>query len=86
MCALAIRTNMVQALLERNMIHNVGTIDRSIRIAAGVALIAATLLGYIGVWGWLGILPLASGLFQVCPAYSLFGLNTCSASSSKTSR
>lgn len=45
------------------MIHNVGTIDRSIRIAAGVALIAATVLGYIGVWGWLGILPLASGLF-----------------------
>lgn len=86
MWALSIRTIMTRALLERNMIHNVGTIDRSIRIAAGVALIAATLLGYIGVWGWLGILPLASGLFQVCPAYSLFGLNTCSASSSKTSR
>ena len=68
------------------MIHNVGTVDRSIRIAAGVALIAATLLGYIGAWGWLGILPLASGLFQVCPAYGLFGLNTCAAPSSKTSR
>jgi hypothetical protein len=61
------------------MIQNVGTVDRVIRILAGVALIAASLLGYIGVWGWLGVIPLATGLFRICPAYLPFGLSTCSA-------
>ncbi len=63
------------------MIQNVGTVDRVIRIVVGSSLIAASLLGYIGVWGWVGIIPLATGLFQVCPAYLPFGLSTCSAKS-----
>ncbi|MDL2338761.1 MAG: DUF2892 domain-containing protein [Pseudomonadota bacterium] len=61
------------------MIQNVGTVDRVIRILAGVALIAASVLGYIGAWGWLGVIPLATGLLRVCPAYLPFGLSTCSA-------
>ncbi|MNJ60538.1 hypothetical protein D3C77_562780 [compost metagenome] len=56
---------------------NVGTLDRSLRIAVGVALIALSLFGVIGWWGWLGVLPLATGLFRVCPAYPLLGINTC---------
>ncbi|MGZ3239833.1 MAG: YgaP family membrane protein [Burkholderiaceae bacterium] len=56
---------------------NVGSIDRVIRIVAGLALIAASLLGLIGVWGWLGIIPLATGVFRFCPAYLPFGMNTC---------
>ena len=64
------------------MIQNVGTIDRVLRILAGVALIAATLLGYIGAWGWVGIVPLATGLFRICPAYLPFGFNTCARPSS----
>lgn len=64
------------------MLQNVGTVDRSIRIVAGLALIAATLLGYIGVWGWIGVVPLATGLFRVCPAYLTFGLSTCSTQTS----
>lgn len=59
------------------MIQNVGTVDRVIRIFAGVALIAASLLGYIGAWGWLGLIPLATGLFRFCPVYLPFGLSTC---------
>ena len=59
------------------MIQNVGSFDRVLRILAGVALIAATLLGYIGAWGWIGVVPLATGLFRVCPAYLPFGLSTC---------
>jgi hypothetical protein len=66
-------------LLEKDMTQNVGTVDRVIRILAGLALIAASLLGYIGAWGWVGIIPLATGLFRVCPAYLPFGLSTCSA-------
>ena len=56
---------------------NVGGIDRVIRIIAGLALIGATLAGAIGVWGWIGVVPLATGLFSRCPAYKLIGLNTC---------
>lgn len=57
---------------------NVGTIDRGVRIVAGAALIAATVAGAIGPWGWLGVVPIATGLFRFCPAYLPFGLNTCS--------
>ena len=66
------------------MIQNVGTVDRVIRIIAGAALIGASLLGYIGAWGWIGIVPLATGLFRVCPAYLPFGLSTCSTPSANT--
>jgi hypothetical protein len=62
---------------ENIMLHNVGTVDRVIRIVAGLALIAASLLGYIGVWGWIGVVVLATGLFRVCPAYMPFGVSTC---------
>ncbi len=56
---------------------NVGTVDRVIRLAAGVALIGLTLTGTIGMWGWIGVVPLATSLFGYCPAYPLFGMNTC---------
>jgi hypothetical protein len=56
---------------------NVGTIDRTIRILFGLALIGATLSGVIGAWGWLGVIPLATGVFRFCPAYLPFGLRTC---------
>lgn len=58
---------------------NVGSIDRAIRIALGLALIAATLMGAIGAWGWLGLVPLATGVFRFCPAYLPFGMRTCAA-------
>ncbi|MGE8503159.1 DUF2892 domain-containing protein [Pseudomonas berkeleyensis] len=56
---------------------NVGTLDRSLRIAAGLILIALSLGGVIGPWGWLGVLPLATGILRFCPAYPLLGINTC---------
>lgn len=59
------------------MTANVGTVDRAIRIALGLALIAATLMGWIGAWGWLGVVPIATGVFRFCPAYLPFGLNSC---------
>ena len=63
------------------MTINVGTIDRILRVIVGLALIALALgyfPGYQTVWGWIGVIPLATGLIGTCPAYSLFGLNTCS--------
>lgn len=56
---------------------NVGTIDRTLRIIAGLALIGMTLAGVIGVWGWIGVVPLVTGIFKFCPAYTLLGMNTC---------
>lgn len=56
---------------------NIGNIDRALRILAGLGLIAATLAGLIGAWGWIGVIPLATGLFRFCPLYRLFGLRTC---------
>jgi len=56
---------------------NEGTIDRVLRVIAGLALITLTLTGTIGVWGWIGIVPLLTGIFGICPAYILLGLNTC---------
>jgi len=59
------------------MTVNVGTIDRAVRIIAGLVLIALAITGTIGMWGYIGIVPLLTGLFRVCPAYSLIGVNTC---------
>ncbi len=56
---------------------NVGTLERSLRIAAGLILIALSLAGVIGLWGWISALPLATGVFRFCPAYPLLGINTC---------
>ncbi len=56
---------------------NVGKVDKTARIVVGLVLIVLALAGVIGAWGWIGILPLATGLFSVCPAYSLLGINTC---------
>ncbi|WP_295438193.1 DUF2892 domain-containing protein [uncultured Thiodictyon sp.] len=60
-----------------NFTKNAGTIDRAVRALVGIALIALTLTGQLGVWGWIGIVPLATALIGWCPAYTLFGLNTC---------
>lgn len=56
---------------------NVGTIDRALRIIVGLALIGLTLNGNIGVWGWIGVLPVLTGIFRFCPAYPLLGISTC---------
>ncbi|MFI4889259.1 MAG: DUF2892 domain-containing protein [Steroidobacterales bacterium] len=58
---------------------NVGTIDRAVRIIAGLALIALAALGKVGWWGYLGVIPLATGIFRFCPAYTLLGIRTCEA-------
>lgn len=56
---------------------NVGGIDRIVRIVAGLVLIGLTLTGNIGVWGWVGVVPLATGAIGWCPPYAIFGFNTC---------
>ncbi len=56
---------------------NAGKVDRGVRIVAGAALIVWAFMGG-PVWAWIGIAPLVTGLIGYCPAYPLFGVNTCS--------
>ncbi|PCF94197.1 YgaP family membrane protein [Vreelandella nigrificans] len=56
---------------------NVGGIDKVARIVVGAVLIGLALTGTVGVWGWVGIVPLATGLFNFCPLYPLLGISTC---------
>jgi hypothetical protein len=56
---------------------NVGGIDRVLRIVVGLALIALTLTGAIGVWGWIGLVPLATAAMGFCPLYTVLGFSSC---------
>lgn len=57
--------------------QNVGSADRIVRAVVGLALIAMAVFGQGMAWGWIGLVPLATSVVSYCPAYSIFGLNTC---------
>lgn len=59
------------------MPRNEGTIDRILRVIAGLVLIALAFVGPQTPLGWIGIVPLVTGIIGFCPAYRLFGLRTC---------
>lgn len=60
------------------MTRNEGTLDRTLRVALGLGLLALTATGTIGAWGWVGVVPLATAAIGWCPVYALFGVKTCS--------
>lgn len=64
---------MANAFLSRNE-H---TLDRAVRVVLGVTGVTLALTGPQTVWGWLGVIPLATGLLGSCPLYTLFGVSTC---------
>lgn len=55
---------------------NIGGIERVVRIIAGLVLIGLAASGTVGWWGWLGLVPLATGAIGWCPPYALLGINT----------
>jgi hypothetical protein len=57
---------------------NEHSIDRALRVIAGLVLIGLAASGTVGVWGWIGVVPLLTGLVGFCPAYAMFGFSTCS--------
>lgn len=57
--------------------RNEGAIDRVLRIIVGLAVISLVFVGPQTAWGWLGVVPLATGLIGWCPAYALLGIRTC---------
>lgn len=60
------------------MTRNEGTFDRALRVLVGLVLLALVFVGPQSPWGWIGIVPLLTGLVGICPAYSLLGIRTCS--------
>jgi hypothetical protein len=58
---------------------NEGTLDRVLRVVAGVAILSLTLVGPQSLWGLVGLVPLATGLVGFCPVYTLLGIRTCAA-------
>ncbi len=56
---------------------NEGTIDRAVRVLAGLVLIGLAATGTIGLWGYIGVIPLITGAVGICPLYSMLGINTC---------
>jgi hypothetical protein len=59
--------------------RNEGTMDRTLRVVVGAALIALVFVGPQSALGWLGLVPLVTGLAGFCPLYRLVGVNTCRA-------
>ncbi len=55
---------------------NIGGIDRILRIIVGIVLILLSITGTIGAWGWIGLVPLLTGIFKFCPLYPLLGIST----------
>jgi hypothetical protein len=55
---------------------NVGGFDRVLRVVAGLALLLLAATGVVGVWGYIGVVPLVTGLFRFCPAYRILGVDT----------
>lgn len=51
--------------------------ERMLRATVGLVLIALTISGITGAWGWIGVVPLLTGIIGFCPAFSVLGMNTC---------
>jgi hypothetical protein len=60
------------------MKKNEATWDRVVRVIVGLGLLALTVVGPGTLWGLVGVVPLATGLWGFCPLYRVFGLSTCS--------
>ena len=61
------------------MTINEGTVDRIVRVIAGLVILSLAFIGPKTAWGYVGLIPIATGLVGYCPAYSLFGISTCPA-------
>ena len=56
---------------------NEGTLDRALRVIVGLALVGLAATGKVGLWGYIGVVPVLTGAFGFCPLYTLLGINTC---------
>jgi hypothetical protein len=59
-------------------LKNEGTIDRALRVVFGLVVLSLVFVGPQTAWGWVGLVPLVTGLVGFCPLYAVLGINTCS--------
>jgi hypothetical protein len=64
---------MIEKLLPRN-VHDV---ERVVRVLAGIGILSLAFVGPETPWGWIGLVPIATGLAGTCPVYTVFGFSTC---------
>lgn len=65
------------------MKKNEGKLDRSLRVVVGLILITLAATNTVGIWAYIGVVPVLTGAFGFCPIYSLLGINTCALSKQK---
>ena len=64
-------------MLAKLLPRNENNVDRAIRVLLGIGLLAIAFVGPKTAWGYIGIVPLATGLLGSCPLYTLLGIGTC---------
>jgi hypothetical protein len=57
--------------------HNVGAVDRALRVVLGIVILSVAFIGPRTAWGYVGLVPLLTGLVGSCPLYTIFGISTC---------
>ena len=71
--------------MEKLFPRNEHTVERALRIALGVALVGLAATGKVGAWGYVGVVPILTGLLGSCPLYTLLGFSTCPLETRKAS-
>jgi hypothetical protein len=59
---------------------NVGRFDARLRVVVGATAVGLAATGLVGRWGWLGAVPVLSGLIRFCPTYAILGVDSCNLS------
>lgn len=65
-------------MLSKYFPNNEHIIERVIRVVLGLGVLSLVFIGPQSAWGYLGLVPLATGILGTCPIYTLFGVSTCS--------
>lgn len=69
--------------MDKLLPRNESTTDRALRVVVGAGLIALVFVGPQTALGWIGVVPLVTGLVGSCPLYRIFGISTCKVQTSK---
>lgn len=74
----------LETTMSKILPRNEHTVDRALRVLLGLGLLSLAVAGPKTAWGWVGLVPLVTGLIGSCPLYTVFGLSTCPISKPRT--
>jgi hypothetical protein len=63
------------------LVVNEHPVERALRVLVGLGLLSLVFFGPKTAWGYVGLIPVVTGLSGICPVYSIFGISTCKVSS-----